>query len=182
MHGHHDPRLAGRGVQRLVEAVVVADLLLRDAPRGQQHLVQHRGVTGLVRGVRSTAQARPSETTNAARVGARAGVRREGRERGLPVGDGARSRRRASAEISCEVGDGQGADRAVDRADVQRVVALVDEQGEAEVPGGVAVGGSRVAQLRLQPQVGRVAVVAVGDQRLGARPAPRRSRPARPRR
>ena len=38
------PGLAGRGVQRLVEAVVVADLLLGHPPGGQQHLVQHGGV------------------------------------------------------------------------------------------------------------------------------------------
>ena len=66
--GDHDARLPRGGVQRLVEAVVVADLLVRDSPRGQQRLVQHRRVHRRWCGRSgSTAQARPSETTNEAR-------------------------------------------------------------------------------------------------------------------
>ena len=74
---------------------------------------------------------------------------------------------RAAAASVVERGAGQ---RAVDRAEEQGGVVLVDQHGQAGVP-------RRAGVLLLQPQVGGVAVVAVGDQAagLGAAASPMRA-------
>ncbi len=57
----------------------------------------------------------------------------------------------------------------MDGPDGERVVVLVHEHGEPVVPRGGTRGEVGVAQVVLQLEVGRVPVMAVGDQELGAR-------------
>ena len=111
----HDAGLPGRGVQRLVQAVVVAHLLLGHAPGGQQHLVQHRGVD---RAGPPGARRWPRRGRRRPRTRPGPGPRpRRARRRTRSRGRGGGERVAAVGRDVLQVGHGQRADRAVDRPD-----------------------------------------------------------------
>ncbi len=142
---------------------MVADLLLRDVPRRQQRLVQHGGVD-LVRA--RGAQHGPGVAVADHEVHPVGRGTVQGRERCLTVGERAQVVTALVGEV-LEVRHGQCRHRAVDRSDAQGLVVLVHEHGEAEVPRRAVHRRAGSAELVLEPEVGGVAVVTVGDERLG---------------
>ena len=169
------------GRERLVDGVVVADRAGRACgSAGIRSLVQdldrERGRGG--RSSARVAQSWPSVATSVSGPSA------------ATAGLGVAGRRTMPAPVGApaSVVERRSAEDPVDRAEEERGVVLVDQHRQ---PG---VGGRRPGGRLLQPQVGGVAVVAVGDQRasVGAsagverrrarrgRGSPRRGGAARP--
>ena len=123
-----------------------------------------RGSAGTTSSCRASTAARSAgrsslRVAQVAAVGDDQGLRAQGAERGRAVGDVVPDADRLGRRG--EVVELDAGQHAVDRPEEQRGVLLVDQHRQAAVERAARVAG-------LHPQVGRIAVVPVGDQRPAA--------------